>query len=64
MTAEKEVINIDGIRVNMTRQEGKPLIILTRMASQAMGIWDTIWGDFARYFTVANFDLQGLPGAS
>jgi len=64
MTIEKEVINIDGIRVNMTRQEGKPLIILTRMASQAMGIWDTIWGDFARYFTVANFDLQGLPGAT
>ncbi|MEE4601423.1 MAG: alpha/beta hydrolase [Desulfobacteraceae bacterium] len=63
MTVEKEVINIDGIPVNMTRQEGKPLIILTRMASQAMGIWDTIWGDFARYFTVANFDLQGLPGA-
>ena len=63
MTIEKEVLNIDGIRVNMTRQEGKPLIILTRMASQAMGIWDTIWGDLARYFTVANFDLQGLPGA-
>jgi len=63
MTAEKEVLSLDGISVNITRQEGKPLIILTRMASQAMGIWDTIWADFARYFTVANFDLQALPGA-
>ena len=63
MTAEKEVVNIDGILVNLTRQADQPLIILLRMASQSMGIWDTIWADFARYFTVANFDLQGLTGA-
>ncbi len=62
MMVEKEVVNADGISVNLTRQAGKPLIILMRMASQAMGIWDTIWRDFARYYTVANFDLQGLPG--
>ena len=61
---EKSVIPVGDIAVNLTENPGKPLVILTRMASQDMGIWDTIWGDFARHFTVANFDLRERPGAA
>ena len=63
MPAARDVVEVDGIQVNITRAPGKPLILLTRMASADMGIWDTIWDDFARYFTVANFDLSQLPAA-
>jgi pimeloyl-ACP methyl ester carboxylesterase len=64
MPVEKKIVTVGDIQVNITTNPGKPLIILTRMASQAMGIWDTVWDDFAGFFTVVNFDLQGLPGAN
>lgn len=61
--SEAGIVNAGGIPVSISRIDGAPLMILTRMASKDMGIWDTIWGDFSRYFTLANFDLQDLPGA-
>jgi len=61
---EKEIVNVNEIAVNITRDPNKPLIILTRMASQSMGIWDTIWSDFSKYYTVANFDLRERPGSN
>jgi len=63
MSVQKERLTVNGIPVYLTRTPGKPLIILLRMASQRMGIWDTIWSDFARFFSVANFDLRDRPGA-
>lgn len=59
-----EVVEVNGISVSVTRRDGAPLIILTRMASKEMGVWDTVWDAFADHFTVANFDLNGLPGAA
>jgi pimeloyl-ACP methyl ester carboxylesterase len=48
-----------GVDVRISRAPGKPLLMLTRMASAAMGLWDAIWDDLAAHFTVANFDLVG-----
>jgi len=64
MTAERKVEAVDGIDVRITRGAGKPLLLLTRMASGGMGIWDTIWNDLAELFTVANFDLVGAAALS
>jgi pimeloyl-ACP methyl ester carboxylesterase len=50
---------VDGVDVRITRTPGKPLMLLVRMASGGMGIWDAVWGDLARHYTVANFDLVG-----
>lgn len=53
-----------GVDVRITRGEGKPLLLLVRMASGGMGIWDTIWDELAVHYTVANFDLVGAAGLS
>lgn len=53
-----------GVDVRITRGAGKPLLLLIRMASAGMGIWDAIWNDLADRFTVANFDLVGIAGLS
>jgi pimeloyl-ACP methyl ester carboxylesterase len=50
---------VGGVEVRVTRTAGAPLMMLVRMASQGIGIWDGIWGDLARRFTVASFDLVG-----
>ncbi|MBT3361220.1 MAG: alpha/beta hydrolase [Rhodospirillales bacterium] len=57
------IADVDGIPVNLSAKAGAPLLILTRMASKDMGVWDTIWDTLARHFSVANFDLRNLPGA-
>jgi len=51
--------HVAGVEVRITRDPGKPLLLLIRMASGGMGIWDTIWNDLAEHYTVANFDLVG-----
>lgn len=61
MTIEKQVFSVNDVQVTATLAPRKPLIIVTRMASGAAGIWDTIWEDCARYFSIANFDLLSLP---
>ena len=48
---------VDGVPVRISRKAGKPLMLLTRMASQGTGIWDAVWDRLAEDFTVANFDL-------
>ena len=53
-----------GIPVRLTRQPGKPLLLLVRMASGGIGIWDAIWNDLARHYSVANFDLVGSAALS
>ncbi|MCW5603681.1 MAG: alpha/beta hydrolase [Burkholderiales bacterium] len=54
---------IDGTEVCISRQSGKPLILLVRMASREMGVWDPAWDFLCGYFTVAQFDLE-MPSAN
>ncbi len=54
----KAVEVIDGTEVCISRNEGKPLILLTRMASRGLGGWDGVWGYLSKYFSVAQFDLR------
>jgi pimeloyl-ACP methyl ester carboxylesterase len=55
--------NAGGAEVCISRQAGKPLMLLVRMASREMGVWDSAWDSLCEYFTVAQFDLQ-LPSAA
>jgi pimeloyl-ACP methyl ester carboxylesterase len=65
MTAPDRVVErIDDLDVRITRSEGKPLMILVRMASGGMGIWDTVWNDLAIHYSVANFDLGATAALS
>lgn len=57
MTRRWTIENVAGVDVRITRGEGKPLMLLVRMASGGMGIWDAIWDQIAQHYTVANFDL-------
>lgn len=51
---------VDGTDVCISRQPGKPLVLLVRMASREMGVWEPVWDFLCGYFTVAQFDL-GMP---
>ena len=53
----RAVEHVCGVDVRITRGVGKPLVVLVRMASGGMGIWDAIWDVLAQHYTVANFDL-------
>ena len=64
VNAARTIEHVAGVDVRITRGDGKPLLLLTRMASGGMGIWDAIWDDLARHFTVANFDLVGVAALS
>ncbi|MBL7174495.1 MAG: alpha/beta hydrolase [Desulfobacteraceae bacterium] len=57
MTLEKKIIEVDGTKIYMTENPGKPLMALVRNAAGAMGIWDKIWPKLTEYFTVASIDL-------
>ena len=50
----------NGVDVRISRVPGKPLILLVRMASREMGVWETVWEPLCEHFTVAQFDLR-LP---
>lgn len=58
--AEIQISEIAGTRVSFTKAPGKPLLLLIRMASRGMGIWDGVWDRLCVRFSVANFDLK-LP---
>jgi pimeloyl-ACP methyl ester carboxylesterase len=60
---QKTVETINGTEVCITRNEGKPLILLTRMASRGLGGWDGVWGHLSKHFSVAQFDLK-MPSAA
>lgn len=54
------VERVAGADVRITRTDGAPLVLLTRMASGESGIWDAVWPGLARKHTVANVDLAAL----
>ena len=56
--SHQEYVSIGDLEVQITPNPGRPLLILTRMASRGMGVWDTIWDALAERFSVANFDLR------
>jgi pimeloyl-ACP methyl ester carboxylesterase len=60
--APRAVERVGNVDVRITRRPGKPLVLLVRMASGGMGIWDAVWDDLAAHFTVANFDLVDAAG--
>ena len=63
MPVTRRKLTVGPYEVTVSEREDAPLIILTRMAAAGMGIWDTIWDQFAAYFSVANFDLVQVPEA-
>ncbi|MGI9424956.1 MAG: alpha/beta fold hydrolase, partial [Hyphomicrobiaceae bacterium] len=44
--------------VSVTLDPDKPLMIMTRMASRGMGLWDTIWDPLAERYSLVSFDLR------
>lgn len=59
--APRVIEKVDDTEVSITRQPGKPLALLLRMASREMGVWDYAWDALCRYFSVAQFDLKMPP---
>jgi pimeloyl-ACP methyl ester carboxylesterase len=57
MTAGKTIIEVEGHKVYLTENPGRPLMVLIRMAAGGMGLWDNIWPYLNRYFTVGSIDL-------
>lgn len=57
MAIEKKSVTIEGMPLFVTENPGEPLLLLVRMAAREMGLWDKVWGELARYYTVANFAL-------
>jgi acyl dehydratase len=55
---QKTVEIINGTEICISRNEGKPLILLTRMASRGLDGWDRVWGHLSKHFSVAQFDLE------
>ena len=52
-----------GYEVVLRAHPSRPLMLLLRMAAPTAGVWQTVWDDLARHFTVASFDLQQVPAA-
>jgi len=48
---------VDGRRIRISETAGKPLLLLIRMASHDMGLWDNLWPALENDFTVASFSL-------
>jgi pimeloyl-ACP methyl ester carboxylesterase len=57
MTTEKEIVDVNGFKVAISRDPDKPLMLLVRMAAQNMGLWDKIWDKLAEHYSVAAFNL-------
>jgi 3-oxoadipate enol-lactonase len=60
MTIEKKIIEVEGHKVYLTENPGRPLMALIRMAAGGMGLWDNIWPYLSEYFTVASIDLPAV----
>lgn len=56
--AEMRRLDVEGLEVALAGTDDAPLLILTRMASRAAGIWDPLAHRLARRFLVASFDLR------
>jgi pimeloyl-ACP methyl ester carboxylesterase len=57
VTTEKEIVDVNGHKVAISRDPDKPLMLLVRMAAQNMGLWEKIWNKLADYYSVAAFNL-------
>lgn len=60
MVTDKQIIEVEGHKVFLTENPGKPLMTLLRMAAGGMGLWDKIWPYLSEYFTVASIDLPAV----
>ena len=60
MDTEKKIIEVEGHKVYITDNPGKPLMALIRMAAGGMGLWDKVWPYLAEHFTVASIDLPAV----
>lgn len=58
VVTERRIESVGGVEVCISRQADKPLMLLVRMASRGMGVWDHSWDDLSRHFSVAQFDLK------
>lgn len=63
MTVPGVTERIAGFDVRVSERRERPLVFLLRMASPEAGVWNTVWSDLERHFTVAAFDLQQLEKA-
>lgn len=55
---KKVIETIGDEQVLISRQAGKPLLLLVRMAARGMGGWDGIWDGLCDRFSVAQFNLR------
>ena len=60
MAVKRQTLTIAQREIVVSAGEGKPLLLLLRMASRGMGVWDPVWDHLAQRFSVAQFDL-GMP---
>jgi 3-oxoadipate enol-lactonase len=60
MSLQKKVIEVEGHRVYITENPGRPLMTLIRMAAGGMGLWDKIWPYLSEHFTLAAIDLPAV----
>jgi 3-oxoadipate enol-lactonase len=60
MEINKQIIEVEGHKVYLTENPGRPLMTLIRMAAGGMGLWDKVWPYLSRYFTVASIDLPAV----
>lgn len=61
--AKRETVSVEGGDVEWSPVPGRPLLLLLRMASRGMGVWDPVWEGLAARFSVAQFDL-GMPSST
>jgi pimeloyl-ACP methyl ester carboxylesterase len=60
MAVEKKIIEVEGHKVYLTENPGKPLMTLLRMAAGGMGLWDKVWPYLSEHFSVASIDLPAV----
>ncbi len=56
-----EALEVGGLEVGIAGAIGEPLLVLTRMASRAAGIWEPLIARLGVRFRVASFDLKLPP---
>jgi len=53
----RRTIAAGGHSVLADPPDGKPLLVLLRMAARGAGLWDAVWAPLGRRYRVAQFDL-------
>jgi pimeloyl-ACP methyl ester carboxylesterase len=62
VSVDRRTVAVAGHEVLISPREGRPLLLLLRMASRGTGLWDGVWNALAERFSVAQFDLA-MPQA-